>query len=137
MPAAIEARMTLRRDGRQYSAPVAASTLCLAGTIAALNASNQLVPMATSTTLRAVGVFEDTFDNSAGAAGAITATVHRNGWHRFANSASTDQITLSDVGSNCFAVDNQTVAKTNGSSTRSIAGVIRDVDSEGVWISFA
>jgi hypothetical protein len=136
MPAATEARATLRRDGHQFSGPVAASTLCLAGTLAALNASNVLVPATTSTTIRVVGVFEDNYDNTLGLAGAVTATVRRQGWHCFANSASGDQITLSDVGSNCFAVDNQTVAKTNGSSTRSVAGVIRDVDAQGVWISF-
>jgi hypothetical protein len=31
-------------------------------------------------------------------------------------------------------VDDQTVAKTNGSSTRSVAGIVRQVDSDGVWV---
>jgi hypothetical protein len=33
-------------------------------------------------------------------------------------------------------VDDQTVAKTNGSSSRSVAGIIRDVDADGVWVEF-
>ena len=37
----------------------------------------------------------------------------------FANSASGDLITAAEVGSDCYIVDDQTVAKTNGSSTRS------------------
>ena len=56
------------------------------------------------------------------------------GTFKFANSASTDQITLADVGASAYIVDDQTVAKTNGTSTRSIAGTIRDVESDGVWI---
>ena len=33
-------------------------------------------------------------------------------------------------------VDDQTVAKTNGGSTRSVAGICRGVDSDGVWVEF-
>ena len=72
-------------------------------------------------------------DNSAGAAGDIKVKTKR-GTFKFANSASTDQITLADVGASAYIVDDQTVAKTNGTSTRSIAGTIRDVESDGVWI---
>ena len=35
-----------------------------------------------------------------------------------------------------YLVDNQTVAKTNGTNTRSAAGVVRGVDAEGVWVQF-
>ena len=56
--------------------------------------------------------------------------------HCFGNSTSTDAITLADVGSDCYIVDDQTVAKTNGSGTRSRAGRVFDVDSEGVWVDF-
>ena len=53
-----------------------------------------------------------------------------------ANSASTDQITLADLGAAVFIVDDQTVAKTNGGGTRSQAGYVVDVDATGVWIRF-
>ena len=54
----------------------------------------------------------------------------------FANSAAADAIAIGDIGAVCFAVDDQTVAKTNGSSTRSPAGIVEDVDATGVWVRF-
>ena len=52
----------------------------------------------------------------------------------FANSTSTDTLTKADIGNNAFVIDNQTIAKTDGSSARSIAGTVVDVDADGVWI---
>jgi hypothetical protein len=135
MPALTADRDTLRRDGVDYEWPMAAATVGFAGAIACLNSSGLLTRGATSTTLKAVGVFKERADNSAGAASAIKGKVRR-GVFRFNNSAAGDAITLADVNSNCFIVDDNTVAKTNGSSTRSIAGVIDDVDASGVWVRF-
>ncbi|PYG27849.1 hypothetical protein C8N36_114125 [Pelagimonas varians] len=54
-----------------------------------------------------------------------------------ANAAAVDEITSADVGSVCFAVDDQTVAKTDGSSTRSPAGIVDVVDLNGnIWVRF-
>jgi hypothetical protein len=58
------------------------------------------------------------------------------GIFHFANSADTDEITTADIGSNCYIVDDQTVAKTDGTGTRSIAGEVFDVDAQGVWVDF-
>lgn len=128
-------RSTPQRDGVDFSFPVAASTKIFAGSIAAINASGLLVPGSTATTQKCVGVAQALADNSAGAASAITCKVKR-GVFRFGNSASGDLIALDDIGGNCYIVDDQTVALTNGSSTRSVAGVIRDVDADGVWVQF-
>ena len=38
------------------------------------------------------------------------------------------------MGSDCYIVDDQTVAKTNGTNTRSVAGKIIAVDADGVWV---
>ncbi len=46
------------------------------------------------------------------------------GRHRFANSAAGDLITKADIGAACYIVDDQTVARTNGTNTRSPAGVV-------------
>ena len=35
----------------------------------------------------------------------------------------------------CYVVDDETVAKTNGTNTRSRAGVVVDVDAQGVWVT--
>lgn len=38
------------------------------------------------------------------------------------------------MGADCFIVDDQTVAKTNGTNTRSRAGIVAAVDADGVWV---
>ena len=136
MPAATQARDTHKRLGNQLTLAMAAATRIWGGTIVCVNASGLAVPGITSTTLKAVGQAEATADNLTGAASALSVNVERDGWYRLGNSSAGDQIVQADVGADCFIVDDQTVAKTNGTSTRSVAGVVRDVDTQGVWISF-
>lgn len=134
MTATTDPRNTQRRNADLFSFPLAVAK-ALAGTIAVLNASGYATGGTTATGLKAVGVFDETVDNSGGSAGDLSATVRR-GVFLFANSASTDAIANTDIGSTCYIVDNQTVAKTNGTNTRSAAGVVRFVDSTGVWVEF-
>jgi hypothetical protein len=135
MTALTQDRNTLRRDGNQLEAPVAANTRLYAGSIGAINATGLAVPGATSTTLKSAGVVERRADNTGGAAGAIRAQL-RKGVFQFSNSTSTDAIALADIGNDCYIVDDQTVAKTNGTNTRSVAGKVFDVDADGVWVNF-
>ena len=135
MAALTQDRSTLRRDGGLIEPPVAAATRIWGGSIVCINAGGYAVPGATATTLKAVGVAEGRADNSAGVAGAIRVRC-RKGPHRFANSAAAAAIALTDVGSDCYIVDDQTVAKTNGTNTRSVAGKVFDVDADGVWVDF-
>lgn len=133
MAALTQDRNTPRLEGGVYEAGVAAATKLFGGSLGCINAAGYLVPGATSTTLKAAGRIEKQVDNTGGAAGAKTAK-YRPGSYRFANSASTDLITIADVGSDCYIVDDQTVAKTSGSSTRSIAGKVVAIDAIGVWV---
>lgn len=135
MPQLTSDRDTVRRPDGDYEYPMEANTIGYAGAIACINATGRLTRGATATTLKSVGVFSARADNSTGAAGVIKGKVRR-GTFRFNNSASTDQITLADVGSTCYVVDDNTVAKTSGSNTRSAAGVVADVDADGVWVRF-
>lgn len=139
MPALTAARATPHRGGQELSLPVNAATRIFAGAMVAMIASSTGVGnatnAATATNLRGVGVAVEGADNLAGAAGAINVNVRRGTW-QFANSASGDLITLADIGTDCFIVDNQTVAKTSASSTRSVAGRVVDVDAGGVWVNF-
>ena len=123
-------RATPRRDGVQYEDAPAAGQVIYRGALVCLNAAGALVVGSASTTLKARGVAEtSTLDPD------YRGTIRsRRGLYRFKNSASGDLIAVADVGNNCFIVDDETVAKTNGSSTRSIAGVIRAVDAAGVWV---
>lgn len=137
MTATTAERLTQRRNGDQFSFPVAAATQLLVGTIIVLNASGYAEAGATATGKMAVGVCEETADNTAGSAGDIDVAIRR-GTFKFFNSASADLIANSDYGATCYIVDNQTVAKTDALGTRSIAGTIRGVDPAdgGVWVQF-
>lgn len=125
-------RNTKERAGEVLELPVKASTKCYQGGLAVIDAG-YAAPGRTATGLIAVGRFEQTFDNSAGAAGAIKARV-KQGSFKFANSSAGDLIAQANVGADCYIVDDQTVALTNGTSTRSRAGKIVAVDSDGVWV---
>ncbi|SOC46650.1 hypothetical protein SAMN05892877_12375 [Rhizobium subbaraonis] len=133
MTALTQDRNTPRLEGGVYEAGVAAATKLFGGSLGCFNAAGYLVPGSTSTTLKAAGRIEKQVDNSGGAAGAKSAK-YRPGIYRFANSASADLITIADVANDCYIVDDQTVAKTHATNTRSIAGKIVMVDSLGVWV---
>lgn len=129
--------LTAPRDTRQRSAAVvnrgvAANVTIYKGALVALNAAGWLVPGTASTTLKADGVAQDTVVGTA-VNGEVAVDVER-GCYRFANSTAADQITRADIGNNCFIVDDDQVARTNGTSTRSVAGVVVDVDAVGVWV---
>lgn len=125
-------RDTPRRDGEQYNDPVAATTKIYTGSLVVLDASGNAKPGATATGLIVRGIAQQTVDNT-GAAGALTVETRR-GVCRLANSAAGDAITRAEIGDTCYIVDDQTVAKTDGTGTRSAAGTIRDVDAAGVWV---
>ncbi len=126
-------RNTPQRTGLIEDHPVKAATKIFAGSLVCLDANGWAVPGSASTTLTARGRAEAFVDNTAGANGAVVITIHR-GRYRWANSAAGDLITRADIGKSAFIVDDQTVAKTNGGATRSVAGTIRDVDAQGVWV---
>ncbi|WP_119167105.1 hypothetical protein [Algihabitans albus] len=115
--------------------PAAAGVVLHAGALAALDAAGNVTPGATATTLKGLGRVEAAVDNGGGSAGAVTAKVRR-GVFRFANSAGADEIGNADIGEDCFIVDDQTVAITNGTNTRSRAGRVWAVDAQGVWVDF-
>lgn len=104
------------------------------GALIVFNALGYLAPGATATGLIAAGRAEKTVDNSAGADGAVTGKV-KPGVFRYGNSAAADAITIAEIGDTCYIVDDQTVAKTDGTGTRSAAGKIVNVDSAGVWVA--
>ena len=135
MTALVKDRRTAERSGDRREFSVKGSTLIYAGAMVAIGADDFAVPMSTATTLRGAGRAEERIDNSAGADGDLTVRVGA-GIYRFANSAGADEITAADIGQDCYGVDDQTVALTDGTGTRSVAGKIFDVDAQGVWVDF-
>lgn len=126
-------RNTQLATGEVYRYPVAAGVMIYAGAQVALNAAGFLVPGSASTTLKAAGRSNERVDNSSGADGDLMCDARR-GIFRWDNSAGADEITRGMINDNAFIVDDMTVAATNAAGTRSVAGVIRDVDAQGVWV---
>jgi len=101
------------------------------GSILMRNASGHLIKGATATGSFGVGRAEDP---GASTAAGVTSQRYRPGVFRFANSSAGDLIVVADIGAVCYIVDDQTVAKTNGTNTRSPAGIVEGVDAQGVWV---
>lgn len=137
MAFATQDRDTRELSGHRRAFGLEAAAKIYGGSLACLNAGGNLVRGAVATTLKCVGVAQQTYDNTAGAAGAITGEVKTGVYGPFANSSAGDLIIPNDIGADCFIVDDQTVAKTNGTNTRSIAGKVWAVDASGVWIKFS
>ncbi len=133
MTALAKNRDTKEKIGDLRVDPVAASAEIFAGALVCLDASGNAVPGSTATNLKARGRAEEYVDNTSGIAGAKTVKTKR-GIFRFENSAGGDEITAADIEKVCYIVDDQTVAKTDGSGTRSIAGKIVSVETAGVWV---
>lgn len=133
MSALTAPRPTIELLGDVFALPVAAATLIQQGGLTAISATGSATKGAVATTLKAFGRAEETVDNSAGAAGDKTIKV-KTGIFRWANSAAGDAITTAEIGTDCFIVDDQTVAKTNGGATRSRAGKVVFVDADGVYV---
>jgi hypothetical protein len=139
MTAALVARNTPLRavDGMGKAAwnrPVNGGSILLAGTIGCLNTEGNAVPATAAVSLICQGRVETTVDNTAGADAAVSVDI-RPGVFKWANSAAGDQITKAEIGKLCWLVDNQTVAKTSNAEARSPAGVVVDVESDGVWVA--
>ncbi|MGQ0622761.1 MAG: hypothetical protein ACT4QA_23130 [Panacagrimonas sp.] len=121
------------RLNRAYNDPVLAGAKIYAGALVVLDAAGWARPGIVATTLKARGVAVASVDNTLGANGALSVDTEP-GLFRFKNSASGDLIARADIRTDCYIVDDETVAKTSGGSTRSIAGKVIDVEADGVWV---
>jgi hypothetical protein len=126
-------RNTPLKDGEIIAVPVATGVKIYAGALVAASATGFATPGATATTLTYLGRAEAQADNTTGANGAISVQVRRNKAFKFANLGA-DLVVQADLGKNCYIVDDQTVAKTSGGGTRSVAGKVLGVESDGVWV---
>jgi hypothetical protein len=122
--------------GPDYSAEVYQSSKIYMGSIVCMNSSGYAVKGSTSTSLIALGVANAQADNSSGSDGDISVS-YREGVFSFGNSSGADEITEAERGQACYIVDDQTVAKTDGTGTRSVAGCVVGLDEfGGVMVRF-
>jgi hypothetical protein len=127
------ARNTPRRVNQRASYPVAGSaTIHAGGLVALLITGGWAVPAGTADSGVAVGVAEETVSGD-GSNGANRVSVER-GCFQFKNSAGGDEITHLHIGLPAYVVDDETVARTDNSGARAVAGAIADVDASGVWV---
>lgn len=127
-------RNTPRADGAIERHPVKGGTRIFAGALVCLDAAGWAVPGATSATLVTLGRAEASVDARDAANGGVGVDIRR-GTFRWSNGAAGDAVTRADIGKPAYVVDDQTVARVNpGGNTRSVAGIIRNVDAQGVWV---
>ena len=119
-----------QRDGKSFGFTAAATKL-LQGVLWARNGSGYIVNASDATGLKIVGVGAEEVDNSAGSAGDLACTAQR-GVFKFANDSGTP-VTEASVNSVCYVLDNVTVSGSGG-SYNIIAGLVRKVDTDGVWV---
>jgi hypothetical protein len=114
------------------SLPMKASTRIFSGALVGIDSSGNAMPagLLAGGTVRVLGVADAEVDNTSGAAAAKSVPVRR-GAFSFKNSSAGDAITKADVGAPVYVVDDQTVAKTNGTSTRALAGICIGLDDNG------
>lgn len=104
------------------------------GIVCVSTVTGKMVKGAAATTLIAIGRCEENVLTGASNTREINA---RSGTFKFLNSAAADAIAADDIGKACYIVDDQTVALTDGTGSRSRAGIVEKVASDGgVWVNF-
>ena len=136
MAALTTARATKEREVREIGYPIDAGVKVIGGGMVAFSAAGNARPAANGTTSRCMGVATETVDNTTGAAGAATVKVRRSCF-----AFATTDVTVADVGKDCWAVDDQTVTKTQPGANPAKAGMIVAVEVIGsvtqVWVDMS
>lgn len=112
--------------------PMGASTTIYRGTMIALDQSGYAFPATGSLVRRAVGVSTEGKAN-AGAAGAKTIRVER-GCFGFVSTSGDDAITIADIGSVCYVLDDQTVSRSSQNGTLPYAGRVARIENSLVFV---
>jgi hypothetical protein len=125
---------TIVRDGEIL--PIALTTVkvyrgAAAGIVNGTGYGTPLVPA--NTNHRFIGVWTETYDNSAGSAGGYFTQVHRTGCAKFSQTGTT--ITFAHINTNVYFSDDNTVTLTAGTVW---AGTVAAVDAAGgVWVDIS
>lgn len=130
----MDVRLTPSRPDNLVGLKVAAGVELTRGYLVAIDEdgyANHV--METQPTSIIAGRCEETVDNGAGIAGAVSVVV-RPGVYRWNNSA-TAPVGQGHVGHLCYAEDDETVANTPGDPAMlAAAGTVLAVDVQGVWV---
>ena len=135
MTALTSGRNTAEATGVGREGAVAAGAKIFEGAILMRDANGNLVQGQSARGLIGVGRAGGRADNTSGAAGDARVSYHA-GIFAYANATSSEAITEADIGKICYALDDQTVSKTDGGGARSPAGFVAFIDESGVWVHF-
>lgn len=116
-----------------YAHKMAAGVKAYAGGLAVIDNTGYCRPGRGVATDRAIGRFEETVDNTGGAAGALLVHV-LSGEFKWATAGGGDTVTQAFVGRPAYVVDDQTVAATDNTGARSFAGIVTRVETDGIWV---
>lgn len=125
---------------------------CIQGGIIVIDSSGYATPMTAAAGLIALGICVPKLaggstatagavptagidDNTGGASGALTTQVIPGIW-KLTNGLTTDKVLATDIGNDCFGLDDNTVGRTDKGGTLSRVGKIIDIDDGGlsVWV---
>lgn len=134
MTAATQDLGSKQRIGTFYELPPKAATTHYIGTLAGDKAGEAL-PVVADVLIKRIGVVE-AIGGPQGAPTRIKVCVDPTKiFGPFANSTAGDALAEADVGAIVYGVDNQTLAKTDGSATRPAVGYLHSVTAEGVFFT--
>ena len=128
---------TPRRRGDVFQMPVARGAVIEDGTIVVSDAG-YAKPGRLAPGLIYLGRADSSADDSEeatgvpGGTGELTVLVRRDGWFQWASVAGADAITQADVGKTAYIHNDRTVTRNEAGA--SPAGLIIDVDEDGVWV---
>jgi hypothetical protein len=119
-------RNTPRAEGARRVGPLLAGVAVFGGALVMRNAAGYVTKGQTALGLVGIGVARER--KTGGAGNGDASLVYEPGLWWFKNASAADLITIAELGEMCFAIDDEQVAKTNGTNTRSPAGFVEAVD---------
>lgn len=120
--------------GILYNFPVKADAVIHPGAIIVLDSTGYAKPAITATGLIPVGIARESVDATGLSSGDVSVEVEV----KIAACANlgADAVTFTEIGKLVYLVDDQTVAKTSATNTRSVAGTARKIEGGQVFVDF-
>lgn len=134
MPLSKPRFQTSRQGTYRFSLPVAAQALVYQGGMVALSPTGFAVPASEANNLILVGIAQETVDNTLGADGDFSVEVWSNVAFKLKNADGNEALKPQDLFQPCYALDDETVTKTDGGGTRSHVGYVHRIEADGVWV---
>jgi len=114
-------------------APIQGSNVIFAGSIVAVGTDGLALPAANTSSLKVLGRAEVKSDNTGVNYSATKNIQVRRGIFQWDNGAS-NNLTRANIADLAYAIDDQTVGRTNEATNAVVVGRIVDVDASGIWV---